>query len=111
VIEPGELHRYFMVREIKTGREVWLLGGDTRYEVTGSGFRDYRQSPDGRYFLAECPNPCPFGRPMRLEEVEPLPEGRGRWHPDAWEHNCKLEPTYEGSWRQYADQQAAVHAA
>jgi hypothetical protein len=104
MIEPGELHRYFKVREIATGREVWILGGDTRYEVTGPGFRDYRQSPDGEYFLAECVNRLlPFGRPMRLEEVEPLPDERGIY---AVPDELKLSMTYEGSWRQYADRQA-----
>jgi hypothetical protein len=87
MIEPGELHRYLMVREIATGRKVWLLGGDVRYEVTGPGFRDYRPSEDGEYFLAEpTVRSYPCGRPMRLEEVEPLPDGRGLWHPDACEH-------------------------
>ncbi len=87
MIEPGDLHRYFMVREIATGREVWILGGDIRYEVTGTGFRHYRSSADGEYFLAEqAVRGYPCGRPMRLEEVEPLPGGRGLWHPDAWEH-------------------------
>jgi hypothetical protein len=87
MIEPGELHGYFIVREIATGRDVWILGGDIRYEVTGNGFRDYRASAAGEYFLAECANrSLPFGRPMRLEEVEPLPKNRGLWHPDAWEH-------------------------
>jgi hypothetical protein len=93
-----------MVREIATGREVWLLGGDTRYEVTGGGMWDYRATPDGEYFLAESAVPThPWGRPMRLEEVEPLPGGRGLWHPDAHEHNFNLGRTYAGSWRQLAD--------
>ena len=33
MIEPGELHRFFIVREIATGREWWLLNNDVRYEA------------------------------------------------------------------------------
>ena len=105
MIEPSELHRYFMVREIATGREFWVLGGDVRYTVTDEYRFHYRSDPQGGYFLAELtgrPWPCQ-GVPMRLEEVEPLPDGRGIWaDPD----ELKLAMTYEGSWRQYADQQA-----
>jgi hypothetical protein len=113
MIEPGELHRYFMVREIATGREVWILGGDTRYELTEGGADGlracYRQYPAGDYFLAECANrSVPFGRLMRLEEVEPLPDGRGIY---AVPDELKLTMTYEGSWRQYADQKASDPAA
>jgi hypothetical protein len=98
MIEPGELHRYFMVREIANGSEVWLLGGDARYEVTGEGFYDYRAAPDGECFLAESAVPShPWGRPMRLEEVEPLPHGRGLWHPAAWEHIYGCPPCLTGS--------------
>lgn len=104
MIKPGNLHRYFMVREIANGSEVWILGGDVRYEVTGPGLWDYRASPDGEYFLARSAvESHPWGRPMRLEEVEPLPDDRGEWHPAAWEHIRTLAATYEGSWRQHAD--------
>lgn len=104
MIAPGELHRYFLVREIVTRREVWILGSDTRYEVTGPGLRDYRPAPDGAYFLAESAvRTHPWGRPMRLDEVEPWPNGRGLWHPEAWEHVSTLAATYDGSWRQAAD--------
>ena len=103
MIEPGELHRYFAVREIATGRDVQILGGDTRYEVTGDGWRDYRGAADGEYFLADpAVYNFPAGRPMRLEEVEPLPDGRGLWHPDSWQHWGWLCRNYEGSWRQSA---------
>ena len=110
MIEAGELHRYFKVREVRNGREVWLLGGDTRYEVTGDGFRDYRPAPGGDYFLAESAvHTHPWGRPMRLEDVEPLPDGQGLYHPDHLRSTfaLKLAMTYEGSWRQYADKSAA----
>jgi hypothetical protein len=108
MIKAGELHRYFMVREIANGREVWILAGDTRYTVTGDGPRDYRAAPDGGYFLAESAVPThPWGRPMRLDEVEPLPDGRGLWHPVAWEHRSKLPVTYRGSWREYAARMVA----
>jgi hypothetical protein len=102
MIEPSELHRYFKVREIANGQEVWIKAGDTRYEVTGSGLWDYRADPNGGYFLARSAvHTHPWGRPMRLEEVEPLPDGRGLYgYPDEF----KLARTYEGSWRQYADE-------
>jgi hypothetical protein len=103
MIEPGELHRYFMVREIATGTEIRLLGGDVRYEVTDDDSYGYRIAPDGEYFLARSPVPThPWGRPMRLEEVEPLPDGRGLYGPGAL-HELQLAITYEGSWRQHAD--------
>ena len=108
MIGPSDLYRYFIVREIANGREVWLLGGDTRYEVTGPGFGDYRAAPGGEYFLAEpAVRGFPCGRPMRLDEVEPLPDGRGLYHPDhiTGQMALQLSMTYEGSWRQYADSQ------
>ncbi len=101
MIEPGKLHRYFMVRHIATGRDVWLRGDDIRIAVTGPGFRDYRAAPDGEYFLAEpAVYRFPAGWPLRLDEVEPLPDGRGLWHPAAWEHWGWLCRSWEGSWRQ-----------
>ena len=106
MIDPGELHRYFKVREIATGREVWILAGDTRYAVTGDGLRGYRPDPAGEYFLAESAvHTHPWGRPMRLEEVEPLPDGQGLYHPDHLHSTLSLQlaMTYEGSWRQAAD--------
>ena len=111
MIEPGELYRYFIVREIANGREAWILGGDTRYEVTGPGYGDYRIAPDGEYFLAEpAVHGFPCGRPMRPAEVEPLPDGRGVYHPDhiASAMTLQLSMTYEGSWRQYADARKAA---
>jgi hypothetical protein len=113
MIEPGELHRYFAVREIANGGDVWILGGDTRYEVTGPGFGDYRIAPDGDYFLA-APYVLsyPTGRPMRLEEVEPLPDGGGLYHPDAADSRAlQLARTYEGSWRQYAAETGCTELA
>lgn len=108
MIKAGELHRYFIVREIATGREVWLLNGDVRYTVTGDGPGHYRAASDGAYFLAESVvRTHPWGRPMRLDEVEPLPEGRGLWHPAAWEHVSKLPVTYRGSWREHAARMVA----
>lgn len=88
MIQPGDLHRYFKVREIATGRDVWLLAGDIRYELTGAdSCWNYRPAAGGEYFLAESAVPThPWGRPMRLDEVEPLPDGGGLWPPVAWEH-------------------------
>ena len=42
---------------------------------------------------------------MRLEEVEPLPDGQGLYHPDHLHSTLSLQlaMTYEGSWRQAAD--------
>lgn len=108
MIEPGELHRYFMVREIATGRDVWILGGDTRYALTGAASNwDYRIDPAGEFFLAEsCVSTHPWGRPMRLEEVEPHPDGRGLWHPDHLPSRAlNLAATYDGSFRQMADRE------
>jgi hypothetical protein len=104
MIEPGELYRYFKVREVATGREVWLANGDVGYEVTGEdSLWNYRPAPDGEYFLARSAvHTHPWGRPVRLDEVEPLPGGRGLWHPCAAEHVRTLAATYEGSWRQAA---------
>lgn len=110
MIAAGELHRYFMVREITNGRVVWILAGDTRYTVTGEGCWDYRAAADGEYFLARSAvETHPWGRPMRLEEVEPLPDGRGLYHPD-WDdfRALQLSMTYEGSWRQYAARMVAA---
>jgi hypothetical protein len=103
MIEPGELHRYFMVRHIATGREAWILGQDTRYSLIGPGLWDYRADRDGEYFLARSMvHTHPWGLPLRLDQVEPLPDGRGLWHPDSWEHWGWLCRNYEGSWRQSA---------
>lgn len=106
MIEPGELHRYFKVREIVTGRQVMILAGDTRYAVTGGGLRDYRPDRACESFLAESAvHTHPWGRPMRLEEVEPLPDGEGLYHPDHLRCTLALHlaMTYQGSWRQAAD--------
>ena len=104
MIEPGELHRYHAVREVTTGRQLRLLNGDVRYKVTGDGPWDYRPAPDGGYFLVESGvHTHPWGRAVRLDEVEPLPDGHGLWGAGAWEHERTLALTYEGSWRQYAD--------
>jgi hypothetical protein len=101
-MEPGELHRYFIVREIAPGREWRLLNGDVRYEPAGEGtLYGYRTAPDGDYFLADA-RPYPGGVLLRLADVEPLPGGRGLWHPGSWEHWCTMAITYEGSWRQAA---------
>jgi hypothetical protein len=110
MIEPGELYRYFKVREIRNGRDVWLTG-DTRYEViedARSTLWNYRPSPDGDHFLARSAvHAHPWGRPMRLNEVEPLPGRQGLYHPDhsASAKALTLAMTYEGSFRQYADSQ------
>jgi len=103
MIEPGELHRYFTVREIATGREWWLLNYDVRYEAAGEPHTlyGYRAAPDGEYFLVDA-RPWPGGILKRLAEVEPLPDGRGVWHPASWEHWSHMAVTYEGSWRQAA---------
>lgn len=82
------------------------MAGDTRYEVTGEGLGDYRPSPAGDHFLARSVVwSHPWGRPMRLDEVEPMPDGRGLYHPDHIASTMELDlaMSYEGSWRQYAD--------
>lgn len=109
MLAASELHRYFKVREMANGRELWLLNGDVRYEVTGDGFWNYRAAPDGDYFLVKSAvETHPWGRPVRLDEVEPLPDGRGLWSPDAWENTRHLAGTYKGSWREFGDRQAAL---
>ena len=113
MIEPGDLHRYFAVREITTGRTIRLLGGDTRYAMTEPGVCwNYRIDPNGQRFLAESAVPThPWGRSMRLDEVEPLPDGQGMYHPDHLRvMELSLSLGYEGSWRQYADQLATEPA-
>lgn len=102
MIEPGELHRYFKVRHVADGRDVWIMAGDTRYAVTGDGLRDYRPDPHGEYFLARSRvDSHPWGWPLRLEDVEPLPDGAGLY---AIPDDLHLAMSYEGSWRQYAGQ-------
>jgi hypothetical protein len=101
-MEPSELHRHFRVREIATGRELWLMNGDVRYKATGDGWGDYRPAPDGEYFLAEIELCSHRGALWRPEDVEPLPDGRGLWSPASWEHWSKMAITYEGSFRQAA---------
>lgn len=111
MIKAGDLYRYFIVREIATGRELWLLNGDVRYDVTDpSALLDhYKMTPRGAYFLtAPAGQARPWGRLTRLDEVEPLPDGRGLWHPAAWEHASKLPVTYRGSWREHAARMVAA---
>jgi hypothetical protein len=110
MIEPGELHKHYRVREIASGRELWVEAWDVRYEITGDERGHYRIAPDGHYFLVRV-----SGRPhgyfaARLDEVEPLPDGEGLWHPShlTFTYTLSLTMTYEGSWRQYADGQKAV---
>jgi hypothetical protein len=117
MIDPEDLHRHFKVREVATGRDVWILGGDYRYEITDpNGIAwNYRASPGGDYFLARSAvHTHPWGRPMRLEEVEPLPDGTGRYHPDTLRTmTLQLAMSYEGSWRQSAgapDEWGAAYA-
>jgi hypothetical protein len=105
MIEPGELHRYFKVRETATGQELHLMNHDARYLATGPGLGEYRMAAEGEFFLVRSPVPAhPWGYLVRLEDVEPLPDGEGRYHPD---HLSLLAPqmerSYEGSWRQQAD--------
>lgn len=110
MIEPGELHKYFAVREMATGREVWLMNGDVRYAETGDRFcGHYRIAPGGTYFLVRLGN-APSGIPGFLltpDEAEPLPDGKGVC---AVPDELKLTMTYEGSWRQHADQEARTAA-
>lgn len=111
MIAAGELHRYFIVREIATGRELWLLNGDVRYDVTDAStlLDQYRMTPRGAYFLAAPAGQArQMGFLVRLDEVEPLPDGRGLWHPAAWEHVSKLPVTYRGSWREHAARMVAA---
>ena len=113
MIKAGELHRYFMVREISTGREVWLDAGDTRYEITSGdpNLRDhYRMCPTGAYILVRPGGEPlrPWLLPLRLDEVEPLPDGRGLYHPDcAASRALGLSMSYKGSWREHAARMVA----
>lgn len=102
MIEPGELHRYFAVRNVATGAEVRILGGDTRYSAESPDLRwRYRIDAAGDYFLAAPLVPShPLGRVMRLDEVEPFPDGQGRY---GALDEFQLARTYEGSFRQVAD--------
>jgi hypothetical protein len=108
MIEPGELYKHFAVREIATGRTLHLNALDTRYTVTGPGWGDYRPDPDGDHFLTAAPVwSHPRSYPVRLDQVEPLPDGAGlRGAADLWQYELQLKVAYTGSWRQYADQAA-----
>jgi hypothetical protein len=110
MIEPGDLHRYFKVRHIATGLTFWIMAGDTRYSITDpdSITWNYRIDPEGDCFLAESQvHTHPWGVPLRLDEVEPLPDGAGMYHPDhiASVMTLGLAMSYEGSWRQHADRE------
>ena len=111
MIEPGELHRHFKVREVGAGRELWLLNRDARYEPAGDGRYGYQMAPEGDYILVR-PVGRHFSAPgilVRLEDAEPVPDGKGMYHPDALDVlRLSLAMTYEGSWRQYADKQKAA---
>jgi len=97
MIPPRELHRYFIVREMATGRDLWLLAGDTRYTVTGEGPGDYRAAPDGDHILVRSAvHTHPWGRPVRLDDIEPLPDARGIWPPDAPEHGADARRDLSG---------------
>lgn len=112
MIRPSDLHRHFAVREIATGRTVWLLG-DARYVTTPGVCWNYRLSPTGDHFLAESAvRTHPWGHPMRLDEVEPLPDGGGMYHPDHLRFmELSLALSYEGSWRQHADPAGGIEPA
>jgi hypothetical protein len=113
MIEPGDLHRHFIVRHVPTGRDLWTDGWDARYEVFGLGGWDYRISTSGTHLLARSPiESHPWGVPLRLSDIDPLPDGRGRFHPDAIaSRDLSLRLSYEGSWRQFADMQMKRVAA
>jgi hypothetical protein len=109
MIEAGELWRYHTVRLVKDGKPVRILAGDVRYAVTGPGLWDYRPDPEGDHFLAKSRVwSHPWGWPLRLDEVEPLPGSEGLYHPDhiASVMELQLSMSYPGSWRQYADRLA-----
>jgi hypothetical protein len=112
MIPAADLYRYFKVRDIVTGRAVWTLGGDTRYPAGPGAAQerpwDHREhDTEGEFALVRFGN-YPRGYLVRLEEIEPLPDGAGMYHPDhlSGQKELQLRMTYEGSWRQYADQEA-----
>lgn len=112
MIDPGDLHRHHKVRVIATGRETSLLNGDVRYSRNGSGVWGYLIDPEGECILvASAVYSHLWGVPVRLDEIEAIPDGRGIWHPD-WDdmRALKLSMTYEGSWRQFADRQRTEQA-
>jgi len=113
MIEPGELYKHFKVREIDSGRELWVEAWDVRYEVVGDYRGHYRMAPDGDYFLVRTGGWLRGYWAARLDEVEPLPDGQGLWHPSHLDftYTLSLEMTYEGSWRQYADKIREEQAA
>lgn len=106
MILPGDLFRHFKVRHIESGRVYRVLGGDARYEQTGPGLYDYRPSPTGEFVLLRSGvHTHPWGWLARLDELEPAPDGSGRYHPDHLAMKAEqLERTYTGSWRQHPDQ-------
>jgi hypothetical protein len=114
VIEPGELYKHFKVRDTVTGREVWLNGNDARYPGDGCQERpwDHRRDDTGGWFALVFSTLDAWmpGYLVRLEEIEPLPDGRGLYGPGAGPCPASMERSYEGSWRQYADQQAKAGA-
>jgi hypothetical protein len=107
MIDAGELHRHFRVLDTNTGREVWLLGGDTRYAQAGPELWHYRTDPEGEYILVELSLSARRGYVLKPSEAEALPGGE--YHPDHLSGLLKLqlERSYEGSWRQYADRECA----
>ncbi|MBM0230504.1 hypothetical protein JNW91_00615 [Micromonospora sp. STR1_7] len=108
MIDPAALYRHFRVRVIATSAIVWVAAWDTRYDKTGTGVWDYRPSPAGHYFLARSPvHTHPWGYPLRLDEVDPLPNGKGIYHPDSLMHfSLSLERSYPGSFREFFEHQA-----
>jgi hypothetical protein len=109
MIKSSEIYKHFKVRDMNTGRLVSVLGGDSRYAPAGTGlFYNYRQDPAGEYILVEL---CPESRGgylLRPEDAEAVVGGQ--YHPDhiSGLMALSLSMTYEGSWRQFADQQAKV---
>jgi len=106
MILPDDLFRHFMVRHIESAQVCWVLGGDARYEQTGPMLGDYRLSPTGEFVLLRSPvHTHPWGWLARLDELEPVPDGSGRYHPGQLAVMAdQLERTYTGSWRQHPDQ-------
>ncbi len=101
-IPPGDLYRYFRVWHKPTGRAYGVLGGDTRYAVTGPGFRDYGPSPTGTGVLLESAvHSHPWGWVAELTDLAPLPDGEGMYHTDHLNINAAhIDNRYPGSWRQ-----------
>lgn len=103
-IAAADLYRYHKVVHRLTGGVFEVLGGDVRYETTGSGLGDYRAASTGTGVLLRSAVPThPWGWVADLADLAPLPDGDGMYHSDHLrQHAGDLERTYSGSWREAA---------